>query len=126
MGKNIIVVGLFVQLFFFGFFMIVTTVFHRRIHLRPTPRSRVVQVRWQHYLCVLYVVSVFITIRSIFRVAEYIQGTDGTLQSKEVYFYILDALLMFSVSLVFNIYHPSTVLPSSENMRDEDYYNLGN
>lgn len=106
--------GLFVQLIFFGFFTVVTALFHRRIHLQPTPRSGDVQVPWRRYLWVLYTASALITVRSLFRIVEYIQGRDGTLQSNEVYFYVLDTILMFFVSAIFNLFHPHTIISPTE------------
>lgn len=114
MGKNIIVAGLFVQVFFFGGFLTVTGLFHRRIYLRPTSRSQVVQVPWRRYLFVLYAAGALVMARSIFRVVEYIQGREGELQTNEVYFYVLDTLLMFVMSTVFNFYHPHTIISPKE------------
>lgn len=63
---------------------------------------------------VLYVASVFILVRSIFRVVEYVGGRDGELQSKEVYFYVFDAALMFIVAILFNVHHPSRIVAPKE------------
>lgn len=49
-------------------------------------------------------------IRSIFRTIEYIEGRGGHLQTHEVYFYVLDTVLMFFVSAVYNAFHPSAIL----------------
>jgi len=57
-------------------------------------------------------------IRSIFRVVEYLQGNDGILLHHEVYVYLLDALLMFVVMVVFNIIHPSGVTSWTKVNRD--------
>lgn len=57
----------------------------------------------------LYASSVLILVRSVIRVVEYIQGTDGVILSNEVFLYIFDGLLMFSVLVVFVVIHPSEV-----------------
>lgn len=57
----------------------------------------------------LYGASFLIMVRSVFRVVEYLQGIDGTLLHHEAYLYVLDALLMFVVMIVFNVVHPSGV-----------------
>jgi RTA1 like protein. len=57
----------------------------------------------------LYAASVLILIRSVFRVVEYGEGFDGYLLSTEVFLYIFDALLMFSVMMIFLAIHPSEV-----------------
>lgn len=114
-AKVVLVAGLFVQIVVFGVFIIVTALFHRRVTIRPTPQSERINAPWATYIFVLYVVSALIMIRSIFRVIEYIGGREGELQSKEIYFYLLDTLLMFFVSIVFNWYHPSTIIAPASN-----------
>ncbi|EOO03091.1 putative rta1 domain-containing protein [Phaeoacremonium minimum UCRPA7] len=111
-GQTIILVGLFIQVAFFGLFIIVTCIFHYRIVQKPTARTYSLTVPWRGFLKALYAASVLIMIRSIFRVIEYIMGKDGELQSKEVYLYIFDALLMFSVAALFNALHPSRIISS--------------
>ncbi|KAH7009026.1 RTA1 like protein-domain-containing protein [Ilyonectria destructans] len=115
-GENIIIGGLGIQVVFFGFFMVVTIVFHRRIIANPTPRSLSSVAPWNKYILVLYAASVFIMIRSVFRIAEYINGSDGALQSTEVYIYVFDAALMFIVVALFNLYHPTEII-ANQNKR---------
>ena len=109
MGSHIIVIGLFVQLAFFGFFMVIAVCFHRRLILVPTIQSRSA-FPWKKYMWTLYGASTLIMVRSVFRVVEYLQGSDGALLHHEAYLYILDALLMFAVMVVFNLIHPSGVV----------------
>lgn len=109
LGENMIVVGLFVQLVFFGLFIIVAGVFHKRMKTVPTARSTDPLVRWESYLTTLYVSSGLILVRSLFRVVEYLQGNDGTLLRNEVYMYVFDALLMCAVMAWMNWYHPSEI-----------------
>lgn len=113
-GKGIIVGGLFLQIIFFSLFISVTAVFHRRILSRPTRRSQNLPVPWRRYLLVLYAVSTLIMVRSVFRVIEFIQGPQGALMTNEVYLYAFDTLLMFFVSVVFNIYHPWTIITRAD------------
>ncbi|KAH7144245.1 RTA1 like protein-domain-containing protein [Dactylonectria estremocensis] len=116
LGEKIIIGGLGIQIVFFQFFMLVTVIFHRRMSANPTPRSLSIGSVWKQYILVLYAASVAIMIRSVFRIAEYINGSEGVLQSTEVYIYIFDAALMFAVALLFNIYHPSKIL-ANQNKR---------
>ena len=109
-GQYAITGGLFIQVIFFGFFMIVASLFHYRISQRPTNRSITVIVPWQRYLLVLYVASTFIMIRSVFRIAEYVQGQDGSLLKTEKYLYLFDATLMFLTMVLFNVFHPSKII----------------
>ena len=93
-GQYAITGGLVIQVLFFGFFILVSAIFHVRISKRPTVRSITVQVPWQRYLLILYLASTFIMIRSFFRIAEYVQGQDGSLLKTETYLYVFDATLM--------------------------------
>lgn len=115
-GQTIIVVGLFIQLIFFGIFVVVALVFHRRIHNEPTSASLKIRSPWKKLLVALYVSSALIMVRSVFRVAEYITGEDGVLMSNEAYIYVFDATLMLIVTAMFNVFHPSAIL-SKENMQ---------
>ena len=134
-GEQIIIGGLFVQLIFFGLFIVVSGVFHYRLvrdlplkkrysplslfksrrfspstHTSSTvPRASLSQLPWKRHLYTLYLASALIMVRSIFRVVEYIQGNAGYLLSHEVYLYIFDATLMFFVMLAFNWTHPSQI-----------------
>jgi hypothetical protein len=134
-GEQIIIGGLFVQLIFFGLFIVVSGVFHYRL-VRDIPlkkrysplsmfrsrRSRSIthtsstlsraslsELPWKRQLYNLYIASALIMVRSIFRVVEYIGGNAGYLLSHEVYLYVFDALLMFFVMILFNWVHPSQV-----------------
>ena len=110
LGENVIIAGLVVQILFFGFFVVVSVIFHKRIIANPTAESLSCTVSWKRYLFVLYFASVMIMVRCIYRVVEYIQGQTGVLQSHEYYAYMFDALLMFQVMVVFVIFHPIQVL----------------
>ncbi|OQE29294.1 hypothetical protein PENFLA_c004G09508 [Penicillium flavigenum] len=110
LGNNMIVAGLFVQILFFGFFIVVCVVFHRRMLATPSHAMGDTQIPWTRYMKVLYIASVLVMVRSIYRVAEYVQGSDGVLQSKEVFIYVFDAALMFICCLLFNLFHPSKIL----------------
>ena len=50
-------------------------------------------------------------IRSVVRVVEYIQGNDGYILSHEIFLYIFDGTLMFVTIAIFNVVHPSEMLP---------------
>jgi hypothetical protein len=120
LGQNVIVAGLVVQIISFGFFIVVSAVFHRR--MLATPMHFMVQttIPWTRYMIVLYSASTLIMIRSIYRVAEYVQGSTGYLQSKEAFVYIFDASLMMICCVLFNIFHPSNILSKSTNGSNED------
>lgn len=108
-GEKVIIVGLFVQLLFFGVFIIVAAVYHKRLRETPTTRSLHPQVRWQEYLVTLYVAGALIWVRSLFRVIEFIQGNHGPLMRSEAYVFVFDGLLMFIVLAWMNWFHPSEI-----------------
>ncbi|KAH8892743.1 RTA1-domain-containing protein [Thozetella sp. PMI_491] len=116
-GQNIILGGLGIQILFFGFFMVVTLVFHLRLQRRPTNRSRTLTTPWKMLLMVLYGSSAFIMLRSAFRVAEYVDSLGTELKSKEIYIYLLDALLMALTALMYNVFHPSRVIRRHVDMK---------
>lgn len=59
-----------IQLFFFGFFMVVSVIFYARISRRPSARSKVTAIPWRTHMWVLFIASGLIMIRSVFRVVE--------------------------------------------------------
>ena len=69
LGNNMIVAGLFVQILFFGFFIVVCVVFHRRMLATPSHAVGDTQIPWPRYMKVLYIASVLVMVRSIYRVA---------------------------------------------------------
>ncbi|KAF4289688.1 hypothetical protein KXX16_006157 [Aspergillus fumigatus] len=108
-GENVIVGGLFVQIIFFGFFVISAFVFQRRITAHATPESVAEYIPWKKHMGALYASSILILVRSVFRVAEYLQGWDGSLLQSEVFIYVLDGLLMWFVMATFLVVHPSEI-----------------
>lgn len=105
MGEKIILAGLFVQIFVFGFFVVTSVLFHYRLGKAPTAASTRGIVPWRRHLIVLYATSALILVRSIFRVIEYLQGNGGYLISHEIYLYIFDAVLMAAVMAIFLVWY---------------------
>jgi hypothetical protein len=107
MGENLIVGGLFVQLAFFGLFVVVSALyqFRGRLHLAALPPN----IAWKKHLYVLYFSSILILVRSLFRVVEYLQGREGYLLTHEVFLYIFDAVLMLAVMVAMNVVHPGDI-----------------
>lgn len=108
-GGNVIKVGLIIQIIFFGLFIITSIVFHVK-HVKNG--SRVLQQRqvpWKKHQTALYIGSLLIFVRSIFRYIEYNQGSSGTLLQHEFYSYVFDAALMLLVMVAFNVVHPAEI-----------------
>ncbi|KAH7249266.1 RTA1 like protein-domain-containing protein [Fusarium solani] len=108
-GSKIVVGGLFVQLICFGVFMVMAVSFDLSIRRAPTVRS-LGGAPWKKHMMALYIGSVFIMVRSVFRAIEYIQGFDGYLLSHEPYMYVFDSVLMFLVMALFNWRHPAEIM----------------
>ncbi|KAF9776716.1 hypothetical protein IL306_005064 [Fusarium sp. DS 682] len=100
-GAHVIIGGLFVQLIFFGVFIIIAIAFDRAIRANPTGRSTS-GIPWQKHMIALYIGSFLIMVRSVFRAIEYLQGFNGYLLRHEAYLYIFDATLMLFVMILFN------------------------
>lgn len=113
MGEHMIIGGLFIQIIFFGFFMVVSVTFHYRMLATPMHHILSPAVQWNFYMKIMYTVSVLILIRSAYRVAEYVQGSSGYLQSREAFIYVFDAALMFACCITLNVSHPSKLLSDS-------------
>ncbi|KAF4997975.1 hypothetical protein FGRMN_3495 [Fusarium graminum] len=101
--EDTVVAGLIVELFFFSMFVVVTGWFHFNFLKHSTTQP----AHWQKFMTVIYTASMLILLRSIFRMAEYCQGPEAELQSKEVYIYALDAIPMAMISIGFHAFHPS-------------------
>lgn len=108
-GETIIVGGLFVQIVFFGCFLIVTVLFHTRLEKGMKNGESRIGTAHRRHLFALYAVSVLIFVRSIVRVVEFLQGFDGYIASNEVFLYVFDAVLMLAAMLIMNWVHPSEV-----------------
>ncbi|KAM0437896.1 hypothetical protein ACHAPT_002261 [Fusarium lateritium] len=104
-GEKIIIAGLLCQICIFGFFIATAMLFHYRLTLEPTPVVESGDIPWLRYLWTLYVTSLIILIRSVFRVVEYLQGNDGYLISHEIFLYIFDTILMAVVMAIFLIWY---------------------
>ncbi|KAM5354796.1 hypothetical protein ACJ41O_001442 [Fusarium nematophilum] len=91
-GRNIMVVGLWIQIVFFSLFIFTAGLFWVRMKriaaIDATP--------WKKHIIVLLSGSALILVRCAFRVIEYMQGPTGSLVSTEIYMYIFDAALMLT------------------------------
>lgn len=105
-GEHIVLGGLFIQIIFFGFFVNVAFVWHKRMLRNKENLLIVNRSSWVKQMCVLYSASVLILIRSIIRVVEFAQGQQGYILTHEAFLYVFDALLVLIAMSVFNVIHP--------------------
>ncbi|KAL2800588.1 RTA1 like protein-domain-containing protein [Aspergillus keveii] len=108
-GEDIIVGGLFIQIIFFGLFVLCALVFQRQFGNNLARLGVASSMPWQKHLWALYASSALILVRSVFRVVEYLQGYYGSLLQTEVYIYVFDAALMWLVLVIFVAVHPSEI-----------------
>ncbi|KIW97613.1 uncharacterized protein Z519_01197 [Cladophialophora bantiana CBS 173.52] len=126
-GKYIVVVGLFIQLIAFGWFVVVALVFHVRMQknvdkecrLRPT-------VPWRQGLRMIYICSALIMLRSIFRVVEYVMGVDSYLLTNEWPMYVFDAAPMWIVQAAFLVWFPDRFKPGQYDNIEDGHVLAGN
>lgn len=123
-GANIVIGGLAIQLLFFGFFVVVSAVFHRRMKSRkfsriqvPLPSEGRIK-NWESMMYALYAACFLILVRSIFRVAEFVEGNDGFIMRREYLLYIFDACLMSLTGLVLAVVHPGLFLGRDDGKRE--------
>lgn len=107
-GKRLVVVGLVLQVVFFGLFVVTSGVFHFRIIRSPTPAS--LGTPWKKYIYALYAASILILIRSTFRVILFSLPNNSALNKNEVFVYIFDGVLMLGVMVMFNVVHPGAII----------------
>lgn len=105
MGSHIVIGGLFVQIGFFGLFIINEFLFLMRIHMisskfAMTTKTAVLLNN------LLLLGSVLILIRSIVRAVEFIEGPNGTIMRNEWFLYVFDATPMTLTSLIVAISMP--------------------
>lgn len=106
--NNIILGGLILQILIFLVFIVTGFIFQRRLSNQPTAasldgplgvstggvRSMLGRLTWKRLMLGLYLTSVLITIRNLFRVIEYGMGWNSYLLDHEWSLYVFDGLLM--------------------------------
>ena len=103
--------GIGIQQFFIVLFTAFASVFHRDLHQQPnTARNH----HAKKLLYVLYLVLILITVRIIFRLAEYAKASDSTMPKHEAYQYFFDSTPMLIALILFNIAHPGRIMPGKE------------
>ncbi|KAI1106915.1 RTA1-domain-containing protein [Jackrogersella minutella] len=128
-GKDVALAGLGIQMAAFGLFTIIAARFHftsQRFvqslnwRLEETDGGRAVFVKgssqkinpnWRRLLYAVNVSCILILIRSVFRVVEFAQGSDGSVMKQEFYMYVFDTLPVFLVVCSFCFFFPGSYLP---------------
>ncbi|GKT52213.1 protein RTM1 [Colletotrichum spaethianum] len=117
-GQVIVVTGLMFQIVMFGVFIVSILGFHLRF-ARHVDNHRVRHVPWQSTLTMLYLTSIAVMLRNVYRVVEYVLGRESYLSVNEWPTYIFDALLMLFTMAAFYWWYPSKVC-QKEHYRDSE------
>lgn len=123
-GSVLITIGLFVQIAFFGLFIINEIIFYYRI--RKTSNNIPKKLKsWKSLNLILLINSILILIRSIVRVVEFLEGFSGYISRHEWFLYVFDALPMFLLTLIFaSTFHISNLYKIQEASVDIQVYNI--
>ncbi|GKU02658.1 rtm1 [Fusarium langsethiae] len=108
-GVKILIAGLTFQLVAFSLFICVFRRFDflaGRMAMDSAPKG------WQKVVLSVYISSVLIMIRCIFRVVEFAGGRDSYAFNHEWLFWVFESLPMAGAIIIFCIYHPGRYLGS--------------
>lgn len=106
--NDIVIASLAIHVLSFGLFICTAIHFQYKIEKFPTRESVVDEdMPWKKNLWGLYGMSIFVLIRSVFRVVEYSLGYDGYALRHEWTLYVFDAVPMVGVMVIFAVWYPS-------------------
>ncbi|KAG7294588.1 hypothetical protein NEMBOFW57_004664 [Staphylotrichum longicolle] len=108
-GVKILIGGLALQAVAFGFFMAIFGRFHY-LAKRKGLVAADAPVGWEKVVTAVYVSSILILVRCIYRVAEFAEGIEGYAFTHEWMFWIFEAVPMLVAIGVFCVWHPSACL----------------
>ena len=124
LGEGLLKAALIIQLVCMVCFIALTGVYHRRVSRKGLMRPKLVKP-----IRMLYVSCTLITIRTIYRVVEYFKSTQSiqllysgqvtsdsqlsAIFTNEWFFWVFEASVMFTNSVLLNIFHPMRYLPQS-------------
>ncbi|KAL9592352.1 MAG: hypothetical protein Q9179_006805 [Wetmoreana sp. 5 TL-2023] len=117
-GKAMLRASILLQVVSFLLFILLEYVFHRKcikagiLAPRSTPEANKNAQKLRRILYLMYVSSIIISCRHIFRVVDIWQGAEGYLETHEWPFYVFDGAFMFFNTLMLNIWHPMKYLPN--------------
>ncbi|PMD36384.1 RTA1-domain-containing protein [Hyaloscypha variabilis F] len=121
LGQKVMLIGLFVQLAFFGFFLIISLIFWKRTRSSSARHTlRYGKHSWYNLLMLLLAAATFIILRCVFRIIEFGQGHTGYLATHEVFLYMFDAVPMLGVQIMFHVIHAGDVFPPNFIMQKLD------
>ncbi|KAG9048034.1 hypothetical protein FS837_000922 [Tulasnella sp. UAMH 9824] len=120
-AKNILLGGLALQVITFAFFAFVAISYDWRSSRAPELKPYASEMQKMRKLWyAFYLSAILITVRSIYRTAEFGEvsfepgqsSIDGYALTHEWLMYVLDAVPIFLSTVAFNVYHPGQFLPA--------------
>lgn len=118
-GKNIVLIGLGIQLFTFGFFVLASSRFNFLLRSKLRNEALPRDTNWPLLLIIINTSSFIILVRSISRFLQYALGVHNVLSDSEAYFYCLDAVPIYFVVVTFICFYPAQYLPYIRLRRDK-------
>jgi hypothetical protein len=109
-GQYILVAGLILHIVVFMCFLLLCGAFHHRYRAWLLVSGQRTDVPWKITLIMLYVCSVIVMARNVFRTAEYIMGREGYLMANEWPIYVLDFGPMVAVMVAFYLWYPGNLV----------------
>lgn len=108
-GKALVVLGLVIQIISFGLFVVTSAIFHKRFVNDIMLKAMSSDVPWMRIMRLIYAISLMIMIRSIFRLVEYAQGTDGYCMRHEWTLYVFDSVPVVLSAILMLVWFPATL-----------------
>lgn len=108
-GTHIMIGGIIIQLVSVIVFIFFAINFLLRVH-RLGYGNIIMRSYLKHLVGAMWVSIIAVFIRSIYRVIELSQGWTGYVITHEVYFIVLDGVMMVIAVGIFNIFHPGWLL----------------
>lgn len=105
-GDATIIAGLGLQVLMFAAFLVCCSIFHVRLRAHLVRVKRVSNLPWQSCLGMLYVTSLLIQLRNVFRMVEYAMNSEGYLVRMEWPMYAFDGAPMLVVMTCFLLWYP--------------------
>ncbi|TQV98136.1 hypothetical protein V2A60_006181 [Cordyceps javanica] len=107
-GRYTLIGGLLLQLLAFGLFLAVFGRFHFLANRCALPEA---PVGWRKVVRAVYISSIAIMIRCIYRVCEFAEGIQGYAFRNEWLFWVFETIPMAFAIGAFCVWHPSQYLP---------------
>ncbi|KAH8917584.1 RTA1-domain-containing protein [Atractiella rhizophila] len=115
-AKAIITVGFIIQIVAFSCFLVISLIFYRRAKA-GIPDSHAIRL-----VPVLWLTSIPILVRTIFRLAEFASSNDngeGYLLDHEVFLWVLETIPILISVFYLGWFHPSRYIPNDKALREK-------